>query len=153
MSGLAGIFIKCIYAGCGKIQRLYFSTPVYREFAKPVPTPTTRQAVARGRLVLHYRSVSFVRGVWMPWIDLIRSKSVVSERKSRGAAHPASAGRRQAVGGTRQGCGRGMSDPSGALFNFLKRVCAHRRQSAQLLYGEGTAVRQYLVAPRFQHLS
>ena len=44
LSGLAGIFIKCIYAGCGKIQRLYFSTPVYREFAKPVPTPTTRQA-------------------------------------------------------------------------------------------------------------
>ena len=43
LSGLAGIFIKCIYAGCGKIQRLYFSTPVYREFAKPVPTPTTRQ--------------------------------------------------------------------------------------------------------------
>ena len=73
--------------------------------------------------------------------------------KSRGAARPASADRRQAGGGTRQGCGRGMSDPSGALFNFLKRVCAHRRQSAQLLYGEGTAVRQHLVAPRFQHLS
>ena len=31
LSGLAGIFIKCIYAGCGKIQRLYFSTPVYIE--------------------------------------------------------------------------------------------------------------------------
>ena len=58
--------------------------------------------------------------------------------KSRGAARPASADRRQAGGGTRQGCGRGMSDPSGAIFNFLKRVCAHRRQSAQLLYGEGT---------------
>ena len=66
LSGLAGIFIKCIYAGCG---------------TKPVPTPTTRQAVARGRPVLHYRSVSFVRGAWMPWLDLIRSKSVVSERK------------------------------------------------------------------------
>ncbi|WP_304264739.1 hypothetical protein, partial [Phocaeicola plebeius] len=35
------------YAGCGKIQRLYFSTPVYRKFEKPVPTPTTRQAAAR----------------------------------------------------------------------------------------------------------
>lgn len=81
LSGLAGIFIKCIYAGCGKIQRLYFSTPVYREFAKPEPTPTTRQAVAWGRPVLHYRSVSFVRGGWIPWLDLIRSKSVVSERK------------------------------------------------------------------------
>ena len=81
LSGLAGIFIKCIYAGCGKIQRLYFSTPVYREFAKPVPTPTTRQAVVRGRPVLHYCSVSFVRGGWMPWADLIRSKSVASERK------------------------------------------------------------------------
>ena len=44
LSGLAGIFIKYIYAGCGKIQRLYFSTPVYRKFEKPVPTPTTRQA-------------------------------------------------------------------------------------------------------------
>ena len=81
LSGLAGIFIKSIYAGCGKIQRLYFSTPVYREFAKPVPTPTTRQAAARGRPVFHYCSVSFVRGAWMPWLDLIRSKSVVSERK------------------------------------------------------------------------
>ena len=47
LSGLAGIFIKYIYAGCGKIQRLYFSTPVYRKFEKPVPTPTTRQAAAR----------------------------------------------------------------------------------------------------------
>ena len=28
LSGLAGIFIKYIYAGCGKIQRLYFSTPI-----------------------------------------------------------------------------------------------------------------------------
>ena len=37
--------------------------------------------LARGRPVLHYRSVSFVRGAWMPWLDLIRSKSVVSERK------------------------------------------------------------------------
>ena len=27
------------------------------------------------------------------------------------------------------------------LLTFLKRVCAHRRQPAQLLYGEGTAVR------------
>ena len=53
----------------------------YREFAKPVPPPTTRQAVVRGRPVLHYRSVSFVRGVGMPWLDLIRSKSVASERK------------------------------------------------------------------------
>jgi len=43
---LAGIFIKYIYAGCGKIQRLYFSTPVYRKFKKPVTTPTTRQESA-----------------------------------------------------------------------------------------------------------
>ena len=43
LSGLAGIFIKYIYAGCGKIQRLYFSTPVYRKFKKPV---TTRQESA-----------------------------------------------------------------------------------------------------------
>ena len=73
--------------------------------------------------------------------------------KNRGAVRPASAGRWQAGGGIRQGYGRGMSDPSGAPFNFLKRMCAHRRQPAQLLYGEGTAVRQHLVTPRFQHLS
>ncbi len=42
LSGLAGIFINYIYAGCGKIQRLYFSTPVYRKLEKPV---TTRQPV------------------------------------------------------------------------------------------------------------
>ena len=60
----------------------------------------------------------------MPWIDFALNQWRVSG-KSRGAAHPASAGRRQAGGGTRRGCGRGMSDPSGALFNFLKRVCAH----------------------------
>lgn len=46
LPGLAGIFIKYIYAGCGKIQRLYFSTPVYRKFKKPVTTPTTRQESA-----------------------------------------------------------------------------------------------------------
>ena len=46
LSGLAGIFIKYIYAGCGKIQRLYFSTPVYRKFKKPVTTPTTHQESA-----------------------------------------------------------------------------------------------------------
>ena len=80
LSGLAGIFINYIYAGCGTSLKSY-STPVYRKFAKPVPTPTTRQAVARGRPVLHYRFVSFVWGVWMPWFDLIRSKSVASERK------------------------------------------------------------------------
>ena len=73
--------------------------------------------------------------------------------RNRGATRPASAGRRQAGGGTRQGYGQGMSDPSGALFNFLKRVCAHRRQPAQLLYGEGTAMGKHQVAPRFQHLS
>ena len=44
LSGLAGIFINYIYAGCGKIQRLYFSTPVYRKFEKPV---TTRQPVKK----------------------------------------------------------------------------------------------------------
>ena len=87
LSGLAGIFIKCIYAGCGTSLKSY-STPVYREFAKPVPTPTTRQAAARGRPVLHYRSVSFVRGGWMPWLDLIRSKSVVSERKKSRSSSP-----------------------------------------------------------------
>ena len=43
LSGLAGIFIKYIYAGCGTSLKSY-STPVYRKFAKPVPTPTTRQA-------------------------------------------------------------------------------------------------------------
>ena len=59
LSGLAGIFINYIYAGCGTSLKSY-STPVYRKFAKPVPTPTTRQAVARGRPVLHCRSVSFV---------------------------------------------------------------------------------------------
>ncbi|WP_147331483.1 hypothetical protein [Phocaeicola plebeius] len=73
--------------------------------------------------------------------------------RNRGAARPASADWRQAGGGTRQGCDRGISDPSGALFNFLKRMCAHRCQPAQFLRGEGTAMRQYLVTPRFQHLS
>ncbi|WP_147399005.1 hypothetical protein [Phocaeicola plebeius] len=73
--------------------------------------------------------------------------------RNRGVTRPASAGRRQAGGGTRQGCDRGISDPSGALFNFLKRMCAHRCQAAQFLRGEGTAMRQYLVTPRFQHLS
>ena len=43
LSGLAGIFIKYIYAGCGTSLKSY-STPVYRKFEKPVPTPTTRQA-------------------------------------------------------------------------------------------------------------
>ena len=46
LSGLAGIFIKYIYAGCGTSLKSY-STPVYRKFEKPVPTPTTRQAAAR----------------------------------------------------------------------------------------------------------
>ena len=46
LSGLAGIFIKYIYAGCGTSLKSY-STPVYRKFEKPVPTPTTRQAEAR----------------------------------------------------------------------------------------------------------
>ena len=44
LSGLAGIFIKYIYAGCGTSLKSY-STPVYRKFEKPVPTPTTRQAL------------------------------------------------------------------------------------------------------------
>ncbi|MCI6051401.1 hypothetical protein [Phocaeicola plebeius] len=73
--------------------------------------------------------------------------------KSRGVARPASAGRWQAGGGTRQGCDRGISDSSGALFNFLKRMCAHRRQPAQFLRGEGTAVRKNLMTPCFQRLS
>ena len=37
LSGLAGIFIKYIYAGCGTSLKSY-STPVYRKFEKPVPT-------------------------------------------------------------------------------------------------------------------
>ena len=43
LSGLAGIFINCIYAGCGTTLKSY-STPVYRKFEKPV---TTRQPVKR----------------------------------------------------------------------------------------------------------
>ena len=45
LSGLAGIFINCIYAGCGNKSVVLVSTPVYRKFEKPVPTPTTRQAL------------------------------------------------------------------------------------------------------------
>ena len=37
LSGLAGIFINYIYAGCGTTLKSY-STPVYRKFEKPVPT-------------------------------------------------------------------------------------------------------------------
>ncbi|WP_304199252.1 hypothetical protein [Phocaeicola plebeius] len=69
--------------------------------------------------------------------------------RNRGVTRPASADWRQAGGGTQQGCDRGISNPSGALFNFLKRMRAHRRQAAQFLRGEGTAMRQYLVTPRF----
>ena len=43
LSGLAGIFIKYIYAGCGTSLKSY-STPVYRKFEKPV---TTRQPVKK----------------------------------------------------------------------------------------------------------
>ena len=42
LSGLAGIFINCIYAGCGNKSVVLVSTPVYRKFEKPV---TTRQPV------------------------------------------------------------------------------------------------------------
>ena len=42
LSGLAGIFINCIYAGCGNKYDRLVSTPVYRKFEKPV---TTRQPV------------------------------------------------------------------------------------------------------------
>ena len=45
LSGLAGIFIKYIYAGCGTSLKSY-STPVYRKLKKPVTTPTTRQESA-----------------------------------------------------------------------------------------------------------
>ena len=38
LSGLAGIFINCIYAGCGNKSVVLVSTPVYRKFEKPVPT-------------------------------------------------------------------------------------------------------------------
>ena len=38
LSGLAGIFINYIYTRCGKIQDLYFSTPIYKKLEKPVPT-------------------------------------------------------------------------------------------------------------------
>ena len=49
LSGLAGIFINCIYAGCGNKSVVLVSTPtpVYRKFEKPV---TTRQPV-KGRIV------------------------------------------------------------------------------------------------------
>ena len=47
LSGLAGIFINCIYAGCGNKSDRLVSTPVYRKLEKPV---TTRQPV-KGRLV------------------------------------------------------------------------------------------------------
>ena len=43
LSGLAGIFINYIYAGCGTSLKSY-STPVYRKLEKPV---TTRQPVKR----------------------------------------------------------------------------------------------------------
>ena len=45
LSGLAGIFINCIYAGCGNKSVVLVSTPVYRKLEKPV---TTRQPVKRG---------------------------------------------------------------------------------------------------------
>ena len=38
LSGLAGIFINYIYAGCGNKSVVLVSTPVYRKFEKPVPT-------------------------------------------------------------------------------------------------------------------
>ena len=44
LSGLAGIFINCIYAGCGNKSVVLVSTPVYRKLEKPV---TTRQPVKR----------------------------------------------------------------------------------------------------------
>ena len=47
LSGLAGIFTNCIYAGCGNKYDRLVSTPVYRKLEKPV---TTRQPV-KGRLV------------------------------------------------------------------------------------------------------
>ncbi|WP_303916471.1 hypothetical protein [Bacteroides mediterraneensis] len=46
-----------------------------------------------------------------------------------------------------------MSDPSGALFNFLKRMRAHRGQPTQFLFGERPSMRKHMVAPHFQHLS
>ena len=42
LSGLAGIFTNCIYAGCGNKYDRLVSTPVYRKLEKPV---TTRQPV------------------------------------------------------------------------------------------------------------
>ena len=44
LSGLAGIFINCIYAGCGNKSVVLVSTPVYRKLEKSV---TTRQPVKR----------------------------------------------------------------------------------------------------------
>ena len=44
LSGLAGIFINCIYAGCGNKSVVLVSTPVYRKLEKTV---TTRQPVKR----------------------------------------------------------------------------------------------------------
>ena len=67
LSGLAGIFIKYLYAGCGTSLKSY-STPVYRKFEKPVPTPTTRQAFrCRFMLLSWFFSVNQVSMIFLPF--------------------------------------------------------------------------------------
>ena len=68
LSGLAGIFINCIYAGCGNKSVVLVSTPVYRKFEKPVPTPTTRQAFrCRFMLLSWFFSVNQVSMIFLPF--------------------------------------------------------------------------------------
>ena len=65
LSGLAGIFINYIYAGCGTTLKSY-STPVYRKFEKPVPT---RQPVKLSAVGLcSFGSLMFVNQVSMVFL-------------------------------------------------------------------------------------
>ena len=68
LSGLAGIFINYIYAGCGTTLKSY-STPVYRKFEKPVPTRQPVKLSAVGLCL--FEGLIFVNQVSMVFSSIL----------------------------------------------------------------------------------
>ena len=50
--GVGRYFLNYIYTRCGKIQDLYFSTPIYKKLEKPVPTCQVLHCVKKHTYVL-----------------------------------------------------------------------------------------------------
>ena len=63
--GVGRYFLNYIYTRCGKIQDLYFSTPIYKKLEKPMPT---RQPV----------KFSIVRLCFYSWLVSVNQRDIIS---------------------------------------------------------------------------